>query len=88
MIGVHRGTAWSGKPDTYGWGIYLKMCERRKLLSTLSGELDFLDYYYLIYILHLIPFTGARFYAQYIIPKKKDLHSLPVSSAFNSAHCV
>lgn len=38
MIGEQEHTVWSGKPDIYGWEIYPKMYERRKLLSTSSGE--------------------------------------------------
>lgn len=38
MIGEREHTVWSGKPDIYGWEIYPKMYERRKLLSTSSGE--------------------------------------------------
>lgn len=38
MIGEQEHTVWSGKPDIYGWEIYPKMYERRKSLSTSSGE--------------------------------------------------
>lgn len=38
MIGQQEHTVWSGKPDIYGWEIYPKMYERRKSLSTSSGE--------------------------------------------------
>lgn len=38
MIGEQEHTVWSGKPDIYGWEIYPKMYERKKSLSTSSGE--------------------------------------------------
>jgi len=38
MSGEQEHTVWSGKPDIYGWEIFPKMCERKKSLSTSSGE--------------------------------------------------
>ncbi|KAG7477592.1 hypothetical protein MATL_G00071230 [Megalops atlanticus] len=37
MNGGHEYTVWSGKPDTYGWGIYPKMYERKKLSNISNG---------------------------------------------------
>lgn len=60
MIGEQEHTVWSGKPDIYGWEIYPKMYERRKSLSTSSGEYSSADERRVCVFLDTLLRTSAR----------------------------